>query len=86
MIRRYAFFFGEPDMTDHHLRLAREVVDDFRDSLSGEAREYIPEAQFDDLVAAIHRLLSREHEHITDLLEALVRTLRGGEDKPEIGL
>jgi hypothetical protein len=31
-------------------------------------------------------LLAREHEHITDLLEALVRTLRGGVDKPEIGL
>jgi hypothetical protein len=73
-------------MTDHHLRLAQEVVDDFRNSLSGEAREYIPEAQFDELVAAVHRLLAREHEHITDLLEALVRTLRGGEDKPEIGL
>ena len=66
-------------MTDRHLRLAREVVDDFRNSLSGEA-------QFDDLVAAIHGFVTREHEHITDLLEALVRTLRGGEDKPEIGL
>ena len=73
-------------MTDHHLQLARELVDDFRKSLSGEAREYITEAQFDDLVAAVHHLLAREHEHITDLLEALVRTLRGGVDKPEIGL
>lgn len=73
-------------MTDHHLQLARELVDDFRKSLSGEAREYITEAQFDDLVEAVHRLLAREHEHITDLLEALVRTLRGGVDKPEIGL
>jgi hypothetical protein len=73
-------------MTDHHLRLAREVVENFRNSLSGEAREYISEAQFDDLVTAVHRLLVREHKHITDLLEALVRTLRGGEDKPEIGL
>jgi hypothetical protein len=79
-------FCGEPGMTDHHLQLARQVVADFRDSLSGEAGEYITEAQFDDLVAAIHRLLVREHEHITDLLEALVRTLRGGVDKPEIGL
>jgi len=73
-------------MTDHHLRLSREIVDDFRNTLSGEAREYITEAQFDDLAAAIHVLLTREHEHITDLLGALVRTLRGGEDKPEIGL
>lgn len=73
-------------MTDHHQRLAREVVDNFRNSLSGEAREYIPEAQFDDLVAAVHQLLASEHEHITDLLEALVRTLRGSEDKPEIEL
>jgi DNA-binding SARP family transcriptional activator len=73
-------------MTDHHLRLARQLVDDFRDSLSGEAREYISDAQFEDLVAAVHRLLAHEHEHITDLLEALVRTLRGGVDKPEIGL
>jgi hypothetical protein len=73
-------------MTDHHLRLARQVVDDFRNSLSGEAREYISEAQFDDLVAAVHGLLAHEHEHIIDLLDALVRTLRGGVEKPEIGL
>ena len=73
-------------MTDHHLRLARQLVDDFRNSLSAEAREYISEAQFEELVAAVYRLLAREHEHITDLLEALVRTLRGGVEKPEIGL
>jgi hypothetical protein len=73
-------------MTDHHLRLARQVVDDFRNSLSAEAREYISEAQFEELVAAVYRLLAREHEHITDLLEALVRTLRGGLEKPEIGM
>jgi DNA-binding SARP family transcriptional activator len=73
-------------MADHHLQLARRLVEDFRNSLSAEAREYIPEAQFEDLVAAVHRLLVHEHEHITDLLEALVRTLRGGVDKPEIGL
>jgi len=79
-------FNGEPTVTDHHLRLARQVVDDFRNSLSAEAREYISEGQFEDLVAAVHRLLAHEHEHITDLLEALVRTLRGGVDKPDIGL
>jgi hypothetical protein len=73
-------------MTDHHLQLSRQVVDEFRNSLSGEAQEYITEAQFDDLVAAVHGLLVREHAHITDLLEALVRTLREGLDKPEIGL
>jgi hypothetical protein len=73
-------------MTDHHLRLARQVVDDFRNSLSGEAREYISEEQFDELAAAVHRLLAHEHGHITDLLEALVRTLRDGVDKPELGL
>jgi len=73
-------------MTDHHLQLSRQVVDEFRNSLGGEALEYITEAQFDDLVAAVHRLLVREHEHITDLLDALVRTLRDGVDKPEIGL
>jgi hypothetical protein len=73
-------------MTDHHLQLARQVVDEFRNSLSGEAREYITEAQLDDLVAAVHRLLVHEHEHITDLLEALVRTLREGVKKAEIGL
>jgi hypothetical protein len=79
-------FCGEPAMTDHHLQLSRQVVDEFRNSLGGEALEYITEAQFDDLVAAVHRLLVREHEHITDLLDALVRTLRDGVDKPEIGL
>jgi hypothetical protein len=74
------------NMTDHHLRLARQVVDDFRNSLSGEAREYISEEQFEDLVAAVHRLLAHEREHLTELLEALVRTLRGGVEKPELGL
>jgi hypothetical protein len=73
-------------MTDHHLRLARELVDDFRNSLSGEAREYISEEQFDHLVTAVHRLLVHEHEHLTELLEALVRTLRDGVEKPELGL
>jgi hypothetical protein len=73
-------------MTDHHLQLSRQVVDEFRNSLSGEAREYVTEAQFDALVAAVHSLLVREHLHITDLLEALVRTLREGVDKPDIGL
>ena len=79
-------FCGESNVTDHHLRLAREVVDDFRKSLSAEAREYISDGQFEDLVEAIHRLLAHEHEHIAVLLEALVRTLRGAVDKPEIGL
>ena len=73
-------------MPDHHLRLARQVVDDFRNSLSAAARESISERQFEDLLAAIHRLLAHEHEHIATLLDALVRTLRGGVDKPEIGL
>ena len=36
-------------MTDHHLRLAQQVVADFRNSLSGEAREYITAAQLEDL-------------------------------------
>jgi DNA-binding SARP family transcriptional activator len=74
------------NMTDHHQRLARQVVDEFRNSLSAEAREYISGERFDELEAAIHRLLAHEHEHITDLLEALVRTLRDGVDKPELGL
>jgi hypothetical protein len=73
-------------MTEHHLQLARQVVDDFRNSLSAEAREYISQDQFDDLAAAVHRLLIHEHEHLTDLLEALVRTLRSGVEKPDLGL
>jgi DNA-binding SARP family transcriptional activator len=86
MIGQHLCVFGETNMTDHHLQQARQLVDDFRNSLGGEAREYISEAQFEELAAAVHHLLAREHEHITDLLEALVRTLRGGVDKPEIGL
>ena len=73
-------------MSDHNLRLARQIVDDFRNSLSAEVREFISEGQFEDLVAAIHRLLAHEHEHIATLLDALVRTLRWGVDKPEINL
>lgn len=73
-------------MTNHHEDLARQVVHNFRDSLSHEAREYITAAHLEDLVEAIHQLLSREHEHIADLLEAVVRTLRTGVDKPDLDL
>jgi hypothetical protein len=73
-------------MTDHHEALAKEVVEQFRDSLSHEAREYVSAAQLEDLQRSIRELLSRERGHIADLMEALARTLRSGVDKPELEL
>jgi hypothetical protein len=73
-------------MTDHHEALAREVVDQFRASLSHEAREYVTAAQLQDLQQSIRELLSRERGHIADLMEALARTLRSGVEKPELEL
>jgi len=73
-------------MTDHHEVLAQGVVSNFQASLSHEAREYITAAQFEDLEQAIQQLLSRERSHLAELLEALVKTLRSGVDKPELGL
>jgi hypothetical protein len=73
-------------MTDHHEALARQTVEQFRQSLGIEAREYITPAQLADLEHAIHELLSRERAHIADLMEALARTLRSGVDKPELEL
>lgn len=73
-------------MTDHHEAMAQEVVSNFRASLSHEACEYISAAQFEDLEQKIRQLLSRERSHIAELLEALVRSLRSGVDKPELGL
>ena len=73
-------------MSDHHQELARQTVERFRDSLSGEACEYITTAQFEDLQQMIHHLLSQERGHIADLMEAFARTLRSGVERPEIGL
>lgn len=73
-------------MTDHHEALAREAVERFRQSLSHEAREYITNAQFDDLEQMILELLARERGHIVDLVEALARTLRSGVEKPDLEL
>ena len=73
-------------MTDHHEALAKEVVEQFRNSLSHEAREYVSAAQLEDLQRSIRELLSRERGHIADLMEALARTLRSGLDKPELEL
>jgi hypothetical protein len=73
-------------MTNHHDALARQAVEQFRQSLSHEAREYITAAQFEDLEQLIHELLSRERGHIAELVEALARTLRSGVDKRELEL
>ncbi len=73
-------------MTNHHDMLAKQVIEQFRQSLSHEARENITPAQFEDLEQSIHELLSRERGHIADLVEALARTLRSGVDKPELEL
>ncbi|MDH3526180.1 MAG: hypothetical protein OEN52_11505 [Gammaproteobacteria bacterium] len=73
-------------MTNHHQELARQIVEDFRDSLAGEAREYVTESQFGDLAQAIQRALAHERGHIVDLMEAVLRSLRSGLDKPELGL
>jgi hypothetical protein len=73
-------------MTDHHEALAKQVVEQFRQSLSLEARDYISAAQFQDLEQSIRELLSRERSHIADLVDTLARRLRSGADKPELEL
>lgn len=73
-------------MTNHHEALAKQVVEQFRQSLSHEAREYITAAQIEDLEQSIHKLLSYERGHIADLMEAVARTLRSGVDKLELEL
>ena len=73
-------------MTNHHETLAKQAVEQFRQSLGDEAREHITAAQLEDLEQSIHLLLSRERDHIADLMEALARTLRSGVDKPELEL
>lgn len=73
-------------MTDHHEMLAKQAVEQFRDSLSHEAREYITNAQFEGLEQLILELLANERRHIVDLVEALARTLRSGVEKPELEL
>jgi hypothetical protein len=73
-------------MANHHQELAAQIVEEFRNALSGEACEYITESQLEDLTQAIHRALAHERSHIVDLMEAVVRSLRSGVDKPELGL
>ncbi len=73
-------------MTDHHEVLAKQAVEQFRQSLGHEAHEYITAAQFEDLEQSIRELLSRERGHMADQMEALARTLRSGVDKLEMEL
>ena len=73
-------------MTEHHQKLASELVEQFRQSLSEEARASIPSARFQDLEQSVSRLLSHEHNHIAAVLEAYARTLRSGADKLELEL
>jgi hypothetical protein len=73
-------------MTDHHEALAKQAVGQFRQSLSHEAREYVTNAQFEDLEQLILELLASERGHIVDLVEALARTLRSGVEKPDLEL
>lgn len=73
-------------MTNHHEALAKQLVDQFAQSLGDEARAHITAAQFEDLEQSIRKLLSHEHDHIADLLDAFARTLRSGAGKPELEL
>ena len=73
-------------MTNHHDALAKEVIEQFRQSLGKEALEQITSAQLGGLEQSISDLLSRERGHIADLMEALARTLRSGVDKAEMEL
>ena len=73
-------------MTNHHEVLAKQLVRQFAQNLSDTARAHITTAQLADLEQSIRQLLSHEHDHIADMLEAFVRTLRTGADKPELEL
>ena len=73
-------------MSKHHEALAKQLVERFANSLGTGARAHITAAQLEDLEQSICKLLSHEHDHIADLLEAFVRTLRRGSDKPELEL
>lgn len=73
-------------MTNHHEALAKQLVEGFGQSLGDEARAHITAAQLEDLEQSIRQLLSHEHDHIADLLEAFARSLRSGADKPELEL
>lgn len=73
-------------MTDHHEVLAKQVVEQFRQSLDPGARTHITDAQLLALEQTIRGLLARERAHIAELMEAVARTLRSGVDKPELEL
>ena len=73
-------------MTNHHETLAKQAVEQFRQSLGIEAREHITAAQLQNLEQSIRLLLSSERDHIADLMEAVARTLRSGVDRPEMEL
>lgn len=73
-------------MTNHHEALAKQLVERFANTLGAEARAHITTAQLEDLEQSIRNLLSHEHDHIADLLEAYARSLRSGADKPELEL
>jgi hypothetical protein len=73
-------------MTNHHEMLAKQVVEQFTETLDDSVRTRITAAQLDDLEQAIRKLLSHERAHIAELMEGFARTLRSGVDTPELEL
>ncbi|MEM4657641.1 MAG: hypothetical protein QXX77_04375 [Candidatus Methanosuratincola sp.] len=73
-------------MTNHNEEVARKIAEDFLASLDEPVRVQITEAQLDNLVSAIRKVLSAEKSRIADQIEDIVGKLRAEVDKPELDL
>ncbi|MEM4407491.1 MAG: hypothetical protein QXI19_01975 [Candidatus Caldarchaeum sp.] len=66
--------------------MARKIAEDFIASLDESVKEKITEAQIDNLVSAIRKVLSAEKARVADQIEDIVKRLRAEIDKPELDL
>lgn len=73
-------------MTNHNEEVARKIAEDFIASLDESVKEKITEAQIDNLVSAIRKVLSAEKARVADQIEDIVKRLRAEIDKPELDL
>ena len=73
-------------MTDRHQERAEKVVASFKQSLDANVRQQITEAQFTSLILMIKEAMGEELAFAAEQLEAVMRALRAGSEKPDLGM
>jgi hypothetical protein len=78
--------YGVITMTDRHEERAEKIVATFKQSLDTNVCQQITEAQFTSLILMIKEAMGEELGFAAEQLEGVIRTLRAGEEKPDLGM